>query len=148
MENFKKTLQMRMRLLAVYNFFLLMLIVIGVFHPTAGTTQHVTDFMSGANVGLYAAIQAGLIAAVTKYGAALKDEGKRKALYIEENDERRKYIFTQMGGMAINICLGGLMLATVTAGFYNQTVYFTLLGVLGFCALVKGGLKLYYNKNV
>ena len=104
--------------------------------------------MSGVNVGLYIAVQALLIYLVFKYQGALRKEDKLRELYIYENDERCKYIRAQIGGVGINIILGGLAIGTIISGFYNEIVFFVLLSTLMFSALVKGILKVYFNRTV
>ena len=148
MEKFKQTLKNRTKYVVMYNALVLIGISIGVFHPTAGVNDHMLGFMSGANVGMIIGIQFLCIILLTKYYSALKNEEKLKKLYIEETDERRQFIQTKIGGVAINIILLGLAAGVIIAGFYNYIVYFTLLSALIFTALVKGALKIYYNKAV
>lgn len=148
MDKFKKDLEIRIRMLACYNIVLIIMVFFGLFHPTAGESEFVLGFMSGVNIGLYVAVQAMLIKLVFKYTSALREQERLKALYIYENDERRKYIRTQIGGVGINIILGGLAIGTIIAGFYSEIVFFVLLSTLIFSALVKGILKVYFNRKI
>ena len=148
MDKFKKDLQTRIRMLVCYNSILIIMVSFDLFHPTAGQSEFTLGFMSGVNVGLYIAVQALLIYLVFKYQGALRKEDKLRELYIYENDERCKYIRAQIGGVGINIILGGLAIGTIISGFYNEIVFFVLLSTLMFSALVKGILKVYFNRKV
>ena len=148
MEKFKNDLQSRIGILVCYNSVLIIMASFGFFHPTAGQSEFTLSFMLGVNVGLYVAVQGLLIYFAFRYSAALRSQEKLKALYIYENDERRKFIQTQIGGVGINIILGGLAISTIIAGFYNETIFFVLLSALIFSAFVKGILKIYFNRKI
>ena len=126
MDKFKKDLQTRIRMLVCYNSILIIIVSFGLFHPTAGQSEFTLGFMSGVNVGLYIAVQALLIYLVFKYQGALRKEDKLRELYI----------------------LGGLAIGMIISGFYNETVFFVLLSTLMFSALVKGILKVYFNRKI
>ena len=148
MELYKKKLQTRFSFLILYNSILILFVAaFGFFHPTAGSSESMADFMSGVNVGIYALIQLYLVFRLAKYVAVLNDDAKMKALFIYENDERRKMIQSRIGGLGINIIIASLTIATIASGFFNETIYLTLLCTLLFCALVKGILKFYFNKK-
>jgi len=143
METYPKTLKRRLYAIGGCGAALLALIVLGVFHPTAGSSDTARGFMAGFNVGL-AIVVVGLMALdIRKYAAALKDADKRRTLYIAEHDERLGYIRTRMGGTPLQIVLYGLLTGTIVAGFFSETVYFALLGMLLFAMLVKGAMKVY-----
>ena len=89
-----------------------------------------------------------LVVTAVRYNAARRDEEKRKALYIYENDERRLLIKSKMGGDAIQLLMMALVVATFVAEFFSQTVFFTLLSVLLFTAAVKTVFMLVYTKKL
>ena len=132
MEQYKTTLKRRLYGVAGYCAALVALICLGLFHPAGGDSEEINAFLSGFNVGLAFVAVGMAVIMVVKYAAALKDEAKLKALYIVEHDERLGYIHCKMGGTAMQIVLYGLLAATITAGFFSQTVFFTLLGTLLF----------------
>lgn len=148
MENYKVTLKRRLYGVAGYCAVLLVLICLGLFHPTAAGNDRTRAFMAGFNSGLTAVAIVFLVLGVRRYAAALRDADKLKALYIEEHDERLLYIRSKIGGTAVQIVLFGLLAATIAAGFVNEVVYFTLLGALLFAVGVKAGLKIYYHKKI
>jgi len=145
MENFRKKLKKRLALAGAYNGMVLLFLVISY---SISKRHVVPDMAVGFASGFFVGIQIVMIYYIGKYHAALKNEDKLKTLYIAENDERSKFIESKIGGIGINIILGGTVLGTIVAGFFNETVFFTLLFTLIFTALVKGTLKLYYNKTV
>lgn len=147
MEKFKETLKKRLWCGLIYNIVILFLLVFGVFDMVTGSNEHITDYISGFNLGVCVGIQFVMLYYLGKYIAALKDESKLKELYISENDERSKFISEKIGGRAVNIIVLGFGLATVVSGYFNVTVFFTLLGALIFSVLVKFILKVYYNKK-
>ena len=145
MDKFKEDLEKRLLALSTYTSGLLVLAVLSVTRPNAGETEAIRAFMTGLNTGLFAVVMVVLALTALRYLAALKNEDKRKALYIYENDERRLLIRSKMGGDAIQLVLMALVVATVVSEFFNQTVFFTLLAVLLFTALVKGVFKAVYT---
>lgn len=148
MERFKDELQKRLFSMATFVAGLAMLMVFGLMRPLAAATEEVRAFMLGVNAGLLAAALMGTLRSAVKYAAALRNEEKRKALYIWEHDERRLYIQSKTGGDAIQWILSGMVVATVVSEFFNQTVFFTLLGALLFAAAVKTVFKAVYTKKV
>lgn len=103
------------------------------------------DFMMSFHGGVLFGIEILLIGDILKNLMAIRDEKGLKKLYIEENDERRVMIMQKTGAMGMAICIIGLGSATVISGFFNETVFFTLLGATLFTALIKGFFKIYYH---
>lgn len=64
------------------------------------------------------------------------------------NDERKMQIMEKTGAVRINICIVELGFATMISGFFNEIVFFTLLGATIFIALVKGMFKIYYYNKL
>jgi hypothetical protein len=148
MEKYKEVLLKRLFAIISYSGGLIVLTAVGLTRHSAGETEGVRSFMEGLNTGLIAAVLVMIAVTALRYLKALKSEEKLRALYINEHDERRLYIQSKTGGAAIQWILMGLAAATITSEFLNQTVFFTLLGALLFCAAVKAALKVYYTKRV
>ena len=89
-----------------------------------------------------------LILDIFRYLRAIKDDKKLRKLYIKEHDERAIMIMQKTGAAGINICIIGLGLATIVAGYFNELIFFTLLGATLFVALIKGLFKIYYHRNL
>jgi len=148
MERYRATLKKRLYGIGLYAAALTVLVCLGLLRPAGGDSEEVRAFMSGFNAGLLAVAVVMLALGIRRYYAALRDERKLRALYIEEHDERLLAIRTRIGGTGMQIILFGLLLATIAAGFVSQTVFFTLLGALLFSAAVKAVLKIYYTKKL
>lgn len=148
MDKFKETLKKRLYGIGVYAAALVALVCLVLLRPMGGDSGEVRAFITGFNAGLFTVAVVMLALSARKYTAALRDEGKLKALYVQEHDERLLAIRTRIGGTGMQIVLFGLLLATIAAGFINQTVFFTLLGALVFGSAVKAVLKAYYTRKL
>lgn len=148
MDQFKEVLKKRLLGMGTYAAGIVLLAVASFVRPSAGQTEEIRSFMAGMNVGLFAMVAAVLLLSAVRYLAALRDDEKRKALYIYENDERRLYIKSKMGGDAIQLVLLALVTATVVSEFFDQTVFFTLLSALMFTAAVKAIFKIVYTNKL
>jgi hypothetical protein len=144
MDKFKSALKKRMLAMKLYALAVAAVLTIDVFWIVEEIETNALSFTLGACVGTLALV----IFLLRKYALAMRDGESLKRLYIEETDERHRFIASKTGGSAINIAVGGLVLGAVVAGFFNDVVSFTLFGGALFTALVKGALKLYYNKSV
>lgn len=141
MEKFKQKLKTRLCLGGIYCIVIAALLVIT-------KILAINDTATSFNLGFTAGIEAIVIFHLIKYRKALHDEEKLKEIYVQENDERKKYIDAQIGGTGFNMVLLIMILAMLVSGYFNQIVFATLLAcVVGIC-LLKGALKIYYNSCV
>lgn len=149
MEKYKQQVKKRMVLLYLYNALSLIIIILTSIYSNVVPegNQNISEMIRGFQFGTYLCLQLFLLKYIIKFQQALKTESALKDLYIEENDERTKFIKNKIGGFGFNFTLAVIAAATVTAGFFNQLIFCTLLGVLIFMALTKGVLKLYYRKK-
>ncbi len=102
------------------------------------------SFIMGFHAGILSGLVLLLVRDIFKSLRAMKDEKELKKLYIEENDERKIMIMQKTGAMGMTICIVGLGFATVISGFFNEIVFFSLLGATVFTTLIKGLFKIYY----
>lgn len=147
MEKFRESLRRSIRLTIIYSIAVLALVGLGIYHIVTGTVDdmgHINIFVTGFSIGIWAV----MLAITAKNSRALKDEAKLRELYIKENDERNKFIDAKIGGTGINIVIGGLALVGIGSGYYNETVFITLMCAMVFACLVKIVLKAYYNKTI
>lgn len=100
-------------------------------------------FIMGAQAGLFFALVAVLAGTAMRYIRALRDDAALKKLYIEQTDERARFIRDKIGGIGLNLSLGLLAMGVVISGFFDRTVFFTLLVALASAVFVKAGLKIY-----
>ena len=149
MEQYKKVVKKKVGLMTGFSvmaaFFIALIGATG--NIMARTNGPISDMINGFQVGIFIGLELSMLNFSAKYRKALKTEDELKKLYIEEHDERTKLIRNKIGGVGFNFSLGAIATATIMAGFLNQMVFITLLGVLCFMAIVKGCLKVYYRRK-
>jgi hypothetical protein len=145
MEAFRKTILHR---LWAGRIFVVLILALTIVRRFTNYESLLPENILAFSIGL--AISAEIVGIFTwsKYTQALRDEEKLKELYIFETDERNVMIRVKTGGTAINMIMGALVCAALIAGIFNETVFFTLVATLFFIALVKGILKVYYNRKL
>jgi|LSQX01.2.fsa_nt_gb uncharacterized membrane protein len=119
-----------------------------VFSLYRGSLPPIPDFIKGFHAGAFVGVAFMLMFLVGKYFMCLRKEESLRKLYIEENDERTKMIMQKSGAIGMVICMIGLAIATIVAGFLDKTVFLSLLGALLFISLVRGFIKIYYHLNM
>jgi len=146
MDKFKKQLRNRQLLLAAG-----LVIACGAVSLTGHNDPVMPDFLQGFiegfQVGLLAALFGVTVFYLIRYLRVMRDPEKLKKLYISETDERKLLIQQKAGSVGFFVVLFGLVLATIVAGNYNITVFFTLLGATVFIEMVGAFLKLYYHSR-
>ncbi len=151
MDRFKSTLRTRLYAIAVFDAVALILYAMGFMYSDRIGAPGASDFMrsmvTGFQIGALAGIQIMLIPVIVRYSKALRDEAALKRLHIDETDERKRFIKMRIGGVGLNIALGGLAVAVIVAGYVNEVAFLTLLGATTFVAFTKGALKLYYHNK-
>lgn len=149
MEGFKDVIKRRRSLIISFNGLAVVFIALtGIFgNMAAGGSENLADMIRGFQVGVFVGLEIVMTIYVAKYSRALKNETELKKLYFSENDERIKLIHDKIGGTGFNFTLCVISASAVIAGFLNQTVFVTLLGVLIFISFVKGFLKIYYRNK-
>jgi magnesium-transporting ATPase (P-type) len=143
MEQFKKRLSGRIVLMAIAS------IIIGgiyalLFFDIIGLPD-APGFIRWFSAGIFLVIEVFLLVYIFKYKASINNEQLLNKIYIAENDERTRMILQRTGATGMTICNIALAFATVVAGFFNTTVFYTLLAVTAFVALVKLVFKIYYR---
>ena len=97
--------------------------------------------------GIFAILEIFLISTVLKNVFAMKNNAKLQSLYIKEYDERNIMIQQKTGFVFLPICAIGFGITSIMVIYFSHTVFFTLLGVIGFMALVKIILRLYFGRK-
>jgi len=144
MDKFKKTIQARLLIMRIYSAVIAILLILGTFFNFTDYETVPVSFILGICVGTMVLVYF----TMRKYALAMKNDEAIRQLFIEENDERHKYINAQTGGTAINVVIGGLLLGAVISGFYNEMIFYSLVGATLFTALVKGCSKWYYTRKI
>ena len=146
MEAYKKTIQRRIR------FFTVCLLVQAVYMTTTlfellpWQFQAVNETIGEFQGGLISGLMVLVAMLIFRYSRALKDDTKLKAMYNQEHDERMKVI-RQKSGMPMLLFLSiAMILCGMVAGYYNMTVFYTLI-YAGLAQLTIGVIvKLVYMK--
>lgn len=146
MDKFKNVLIRRIVFFCFYSVAVLVFAIIGLI---AINNQYpwANENMISFDIGVSAGIEIVMVYNVAKYAASIGNNERLKKLYIEETDERAKYISSKIGCKGLTVVMLSLLLAGIIAGYFNITVFITLIAAAVFCALVTVSLKLYYNKK-
>jgi hypothetical protein len=143
MEQFRKKLKTRIYLLLTLS---LVAATLGVydtfFAPETLKNMNVFGFQMGATVAI------GFISLVNvfKYSIVLKDDNKLKLEYNKENDERTKSIKSKAGIPILPVLSVLMIISGIIAGYFNITVFYTLI-ITAICQiLISGMIKLIYMK--
>lgn len=148
MENYKKTLQNKLRATAIMLCCGSAIFIVGQqgylskFYPQG----NFGDFFRGFHTGIFIALVICLIASAARTGAILKDEKQVKADYIKNTDERNLKISELTGYKLYKSLITPIIVASIAAGYFSSTVFFTLLAVSAFIVIVTFTRWIYYNK--
>jgi hypothetical protein len=155
MEQYKEKLKITNIFLALGCLFLVIFAILAVgselgwfriLKPVAGDSHWKAKwrgFICGASFGLLVFMVIYLIRNLR----ALRNDAALKKLFIKENDERTAEItrFAQAAAYRTFLSLG--LIATIIAGYFNQTVGITILVCIYVGALLGRLYKFYYNKK-
>lgn len=126
---------------------LLMLVssdVIDVGLPADG----VGDYVHGMQAGLCAALLVLLVLQTARYQRVQHSPKLLERMYLQETDERNRFIRDKIGGIGYNAAILFFSIATVTAALFNETVFFTLLASVAIMVFIRAGLKLFYRARI
>lgn len=145
MEQFRKKLKTRIYLLLVLSLVTALLGVYDVFFaPETLKNMNVFEFQMGASV----AICILSLLNIFRYSKVLKDDKKLKLEYNKENDERTKAIKTKAGIPILPILSILMIISGIIAGYFNITVFYTLI-IAAMCqVLISGMIKVIYMKRM
>ena len=149
MEAFKGILRRRV---ALYAALLVLFVAASVVAPLfradmPGVDDHTLGMVRGFQSGIFAGLSILLLRQLILALRALRNEEARRKLYVQEKDERRRFILDKMGGFAYNLAMGAVGAAGCIAGYFNLTVSATLLLTLAGMALLKAVFKVYYRNR-
>lgn len=146
MEKFKSTILKRIIGFIFYSVAVLGFAVFGIIAMN-NNYPWINEKMISFDIGASAGIELVMVYYVAKYAGSITNEEKLRKLYIEETDERKEYISSKIGVNGLVIIMLSLLLGGIIAGYFNMTVFVTLIAAAIFCALMTLGLKIYYNKK-
>ena len=111
-------------------------------------SEAANDFVAGFQLGILCALLLAFAAKLVSYRKALKDEKLLKQMYNKENDERVCFINQQVGKSSMSITTLILLIGALIAGYFNITVFVTILAVTLVQVLIKLTLYWYYSNKV
>ena len=140
MEKYKKVLKRRITIIGIFVLLGAFFGVYNVFFAPEMENELLFGFQSGLAMGLTAV---GAVY-VIKLRGSMESEEKLKMRYNKENDERKKMILSKAGLPMVQILACTLIALGMLAGYFNTTVFFTLVGAALLELLVAGAVKVYY----
>lgn len=155
MENFKEKLKIQNISYAVCGailaLFLIFLIIgkaglIPNLVPTA-IDDRWTNVWNGFATGASATMLGFMIFGLIRNKKALKDEKALKKLYVKENDERTIQVWTSARAAAFQAFLLLGIVAAIIAGYFNMTVFITIVACLFCASMVVVGFSFYYENK-
>lgn len=149
MEKYKMVLKKRVIILIVLIIFATGLGIFGITNMFQVESKDTfsNGALAGFQTGLLFAIIVLSIGVIFRYIMAINDSTKLKKLYNIENDERRKAIKEKSGANVIIFSSTIIIFAGIISGYFNEIVFFSLIGCALFLLTVSVFLKLYYSKK-
>lgn len=124
MEKYKRTINNRIYLLALV---VLIAVALGIFDAFFATAEIKSSIIFSFQCGLTSAMGLISLALIAHYRIALSNEKSIKMLFNKENDERMKAIKYKAGMPMLLITYVLMIIAAVIIGYFNVTVFYTLL---------------------
>lgn len=145
MESYRKSIRLRIALFSVITtLFVGILLYNQFFTPSVWKDNVVFSFQCG----FASAASIGIVFLIVRYSKAVNDEEKLRLLYNQEHDERMSAIRSKAGVPMVLVLSLVLVFVGMIAGYYNQTVFFTLeLAALG-QLLISAAVKFYYKAKM
>ncbi|MBE5961413.1 MAG: hypothetical protein E7256_08505 [Lachnospiraceae bacterium] len=147
MEEYRKQIIGRMSISAGICILFLIGIMFRIPQYVQTGNEHYSDFMQGFFIGLVILMEVYGITRIVHYGKILGKEDLLKREYYEENDERTRMIYEKAGGNALYGCALAVLVAAIVAGFFEMTVFITLICCSVFLLGTRKVLKIYYGRK-
>lgn len=141
MKEFEKKLRLRMYLGFSFTTFMIIanIIVLNSVYKS---------IYSGFVMGMFSGIAAiGFILAL-RARFALRDQEKKRALYVEENDERAIRIGEKSSKFTVIFILLGNLIAGAIVLFFYPVIGFTMIGISVETAILSLASTFYYGKKL
>jgi branched-subunit amino acid permease len=145
MEKYKRKLKTRILFMSLAIILAVILLIFNSMKMVeAGDEEPFSSgFIDGFQSGLLAALVGIFCVFIINYLIVMKDERKLRLLYNRENDERRKQIKLKSGGNVVLINSIIIIFAGIIAGYFNEIVFFSLIGCALFQLLMSTVIKVY-----
>ena len=146
LENYHEVLKKRERLYKSYISFALIFLGIGNF--LLKDQARINDSVLGVINGLTLGIERICVFSVYRIRKALKDDKILRRLYIDEHDERKKFIKLKSGSNLIGKIALGIFMISILASYFDMVVFYTLVITGIFLIILSLLLKLYWIKKI
>lgn len=143
MENFRKKVEWRFKLDTI-----VCLCSLALYFILNFLTKNAGDFAQGLSLGVFVGMELVAVYNLAKTFAALHNEEKLKEMYIKETDERNVAIRKETSQKSSAISMIGTAMAAIVAGFFDEKICLSLVGVLFFSALVTVFTNAYYKRKM
>jgi len=124
MEKFKKKINRRILLLAAL---LLIGVAMSIYDVFFASEELKNSYYWGLQAGSLTGLQLVAVFAIIRLSIIRRDETKLREQYNKENDERLKAIRAKAGMPILMITSLGMFVTAIVAGYFNDTVFFTLI---------------------
>ena len=146
MEEFRKKTEKKVKVCAIVCcLFPITLILLKRFIPSTGD---ISDYSRGIVYGVCTGSVVVFLTYLIQSFTALHDEEKLKKMYINSTDERNIAVDRASASTTCIISAIVVALASIVAGFINETVSITLEAVLFLCVFIRLAVGAYYNKKM
>ena len=149
MEKYKKTLVYRICIII----FCFIIILVGCLLKMNGVlspqdTDVFSEFHQGFQLGIIALVESMFIYFMGRYIVTLQKPEELKKLYYAEHDERKRTIREKSGGYTIFLCAIAILIVAIIAGYFNEIVFYSLVGCSFFLFITRKILILYYSYKI
>lgn len=149
MDKFRNKLIKRRKIMIAIGFIGLTFVLFNVFYLSNLTNLPTwLDYELEFLTGLFTGLGVLFVIYTIKIKNALDNKDVLQKLYIEENDERKKYIRAKAGQPLLMVLNGFLIIIAILIGVLNFTISMTLIGIVLFQMIVSVIYKLYLLKTV
>lgn len=148
MERYRRVLQIRIGAMCSVIFVILMMQVFNLLEEIKPSMDLAFgDFVQGFQSGIMVIIDLLFVYLIVRYTVTLKNEEELKRLYCAEYDERAIMIREKSGGYTMFICAIVILVAGVIGAYFNEMIFFSLVGCSVFLFAVRKGLRIYYSRK-
>lgn len=145
MEKYRKNIISR---IFVLSFAVLLAVGLGIFDVFGATEQMKENVIFGFQCGFITALGIMSVILIVRYCKAVKDSEKLKLLFNKENDERTRYIRSKAGMPMLQITSMIMIIGGIVVGYFNATVFYTLIAASVFQLFIGCIVKTVYMKKM
>ena len=151
MTDFTQTLKKRIFWMRAFTGTVFAIIILGLLNEFMGNVVSLPTpqftYLKSFQTGFLISIEAIILILYRRYRNALRNQDKLELLYNIEHDERKIMIRHKAGVPVMLITSAIILLAAIVAGYFNETVFYTLLAVALFQCIVCAFLKFIYLRK-